>query len=151
MGKFIEKGQRAAINNVTNNLFCTIFTRFSLKIIIFKMQGNCTNQLHAHRNVSFALQEQFGVIGVKGTVAAHLADATIVVADNIRARVSTETRPVPHAELAIIRGLGHHHAVLVDQECSVDPDPVVVPNVLPEHTIRRLGDLNASIVIQVSI
>ena len=33
-----KEDQKIAINNVMNNLFCTIFSRFSLKIVIFNMQ-----------------------------------------------------------------------------------------------------------------
>ena len=80
----------------------------------------------------------------------HSVDAMTVAADSIRARVSIGTPPAPHAEVVIIQGPGHHHAVRVDQEPSVNLDPAVVPIVLPEHTTPRLGDLNVLIAFQVS-
>ena len=80
----------------------------------------------------------------------HSVDAMTVAADSIRARVSTGTRLVPHEKVVIIQGPGHHHAVRVNQEPSVNLDPAVVPIALPEHTTPRLGDLNVLIALQVS-
>ena len=38
----------------------------------------------------------------------------------------------------------------MNQELSVNLDPVVVHTALPEHTTPRLGDLNVLIALQVS-
>ena len=80
----------------------------------------------------------------------HSVDAMTVAADSIRARMSTGTLPAQHAEVVIIQGPGHHHALRVNQEPSVNLDPAFVPTALPEHTTPRLGDLNVLIALQVS-
>ena len=80
----------------------------------------------------------------------HSVDAMTVAADSIRARMSTGTLPAQHAEVVIIQGPGHHHALRVNQEPSVNLDRAFVPTALPEHTTPRLGDLNVLIALQVS-